>query len=440
MTEPKGTGIGNEALRAPGRTARVFEWSIFHFAKICGKSTGMVKWAATKAVDRLISAPAAVFRFPKRIITLFTETGASSAAGTRTAAGLASLEEEKTAFLLEEKKTGDAEIAGGNAEIIVMPEEDNKVAVKAPIENVEAAGAPLNYEKVLKNAKFETRKDKKIFKRLAKNVAGSNLKARMSAIKKLASIPNEATVKLLALTLEDPNGAVRAASLSSLTEVADKSAMPIFEPRLTDDNVQVRLAAVRGLQKVGGIDALRLVTTALKDEHPLVRRRAATCLGWSGSETVVRELADLFNDPDSQVRKAAAKAHATIKSRQSVGSLISALSDEDAEVRKEANLALERITAKSAGFEATGSEEKREEAISKWKELEKNGDTSEGEAAVADEVESKAVEEETSEIKRANEESGQEETSEEKANEKSGQEETSEEKANEESGQEEKKE
>jgi HEAT repeats len=106
----------------------------------------------------------------------------------------------------------------------------------------------------------------------------ADLKARLTAIEKLADENATKALPLLLSALSDKDARVRAAAAEVLGEVGGPNAVPALSAGLKDPDSGVREAVVDALADIGGPEAERLLRQALADSDEDVRDAAVAAL------------------------------------------------------------------------------------------------------------------------------------------------------------------
>jgi eukaryotic-like serine/threonine-protein kinase len=190
---------------------------------------------------------------------------------------------------------------------------------------------------------------------------------RLHAVKLLAKMPGQGSVRGVAELLKDESAAVRleavrtlgvlkasealpelcgrlrdidikvqAAAIETLISIGDVSAVPLLLEYLRDDSEYVRRAAVEVLNQVVTTEAIKDLVSALRDADWWVRVRAADALGTLGGPKVIEAVVGLVSDPDEFIRRYAVEILNTVPDERAVEPLIHALDDYDWWVRERA--------------------------------------------------------------------------------------------------------
>jgi len=238
----------------------------------------------------------------------------------------------------------------------VIAETSSSVPADVTIEEVNAAD-------------FDSVAEKVVFIKTLSDIAGQDKAARVDAVKLMAGIRHELSVRVLAAQMEkEPAAQVQAECIKALTALNMKEALPTIEHALSKEAVSVRLAAVRGLYRLGGVTSAPELIRMLCDENEDIRRRTATCIGWLKKEELAVKLVPLLDDSSTSVRRAAVEAMVNLRSRKVVSALIEHLSDPEKTIRKAIISALKAITGKKMSGSFPRNEESLQLLIIRWRQ------------------------------------------------------------------------
>lgn len=135
---------------------------------------------------------------------------------------------------------------------------------------------------------FSNATDKIIFSSALSDIARQDATVRIDAVKTMAGIRHELSVKALAAQMACESSAqVRQECIKALVALDMTKALPAIERALTDEASSVRLAVVWGLYHLAGTGSAPALKGMLSDEDEEVRRRAATCIGWLGKDELL---------------------------------------------------------------------------------------------------------------------------------------------------------
>lgn len=174
---------------------------------------------------------------------------------------------------------------------VVSTEEEAKSAIEPTVAQSveEEIPAPVAVtDEDVQAAIFPNATDKIIFSSALSDIASQDATVRVDAVKTMAGIRHELSVKALAAQMACESSAqVRQECIKALVALEMTEALPAIECALTDEAGSVRLAVVWGLYHLAGTGSALALTGMLSDEDEEVRRRAATCIGWLGKEELL---------------------------------------------------------------------------------------------------------------------------------------------------------
>jgi outer membrane murein-binding lipoprotein Lpp len=238
----------------------------------------------------------------------------------------------------------------------VFAETSNSVPADVAIEEVNAAD-------------FDSTAEKIIFIRALSDIASQDKAMRVDAVKVMASIRHELSVRALVAQMAcEPSVLVRQECIKALTGLEMKEGACAVERALADEAASVRLAAVWGLYRLAGTESISALMHMLSDRDTSVRRRAITCIGWLGKEEVAVELLPLLEDNSVSVRQAVVEAMGNLHCQQAIPSLIERLNDPDETTRKVILNALETITGKKMNGPCPRDEKSSLRLVARWQQ------------------------------------------------------------------------
>jgi len=174
---------------------------------------------------------------------------------------------------------------------VVSTEEEVKSAIEPTVAQSveEEIPAPVAVtDENVQAAIFPNATDKIIFSSALSDITSQDATVRIDAVKTMAGIRHELSVKALAAQMACESSAqVRQECIKALVALEMTEALPAIECALTDEAGSVRLAVVWGLYHLAGTGSTLALTGMLSDEDEEVRRRAATCIGWLGKEELL---------------------------------------------------------------------------------------------------------------------------------------------------------
>jgi len=174
---------------------------------------------------------------------------------------------------------------------VVSTEEEVKSAIEPTVAQSvkEEIPAPVAVtDEDVQAAIFPNATDKIIFSSALSDIASQDATVRVDAVKTMAGIRHELSVKALAAQMACESSAqVRQECIKALVALEMTEAIPAIECALTDKASSVRLAVVWGLYHLAGTGSALALTGMLSDEDEEVRRRAATCIGWLGKDELL---------------------------------------------------------------------------------------------------------------------------------------------------------
>jgi hypothetical protein len=249
--------------------------------------------------------------------------------------------EEKAATSMET----DAAQADEQAGIGVEQEQPQPLTAEA-----QTSGFADIWQQEIEAATFPNATDKIVFTRALSDVVSQDATLRMDAVKALAGIRHELSVRALAGQMgRERSEQVRQECIRSLTKLEMKEALAAAESALTDQAAQVRLVAVWSLYRLAGAGAVPALIRMFSDENEEVRRRAITCIGWLAQG------------------QAAVDTTENLHSRQVVSALVRCLDDPEKSTRTTALGVLETVTGKKMSNQLPPDEDSHQDIIARWK-------------------------------------------------------------------------
>ncbi len=186
----------------------------------------------------------------------------------------------------------------------------------------------------------------------------------VAAVKGLAEINDQRTVRPLLKALKSEDPAVCAAAVDALAQVGGADVCESIIGLLRHKNGHVRLAAVEALGGLGLATAAEPLRAMLNDPVWDVRRATVETLGRLKDVESVAALTHTLADKDADVREATAMALGGLGARQAIGPLVLALKDSESGVRHIAAAALSRLDENwSASAEARAAVEELKPAL-----------------------------------------------------------------------------
>lgn len=201
------------------------------------------------------------------------------------------------------------------------------------------------------------------------DLQSSDKTIRTQAQQELKNIPQPLAIKLLERALAAEEDALRIIEGLNLLETlrdASPAARQLFKKYSGHQDSAVRLAALRSVAKYRDEESFNTVSAHLRDNDPEVRRRILNYLCWNFEERCLSFALAAFHDSDRHVRKAAVLIMGSLKAQEAITGLITLLSDPDKDVQESANSSLKKITGKDLGFNASASQEHKDEAVEEW--------------------------------------------------------------------------
>ncbi|MFC1676639.1 HEAT repeat domain-containing protein [Planctomycetota bacterium] len=218
-------------------------------------------------------------------------------------------------------------------------------------------------------AVFGKATDKILLAKAVSDIASGDLAVRMDAVKAMANIHHELSVKsIVAQAGSDTSAQVRQECIKALTSLKMTEGLPAIEKALTDQAGSVRLAAVWGLYSLSGSESTIPLLDMLSDEDKEVRRRTVTCIGWLGQKVFASRLIPLLNDSIISVRRAAVEAMGNLGNEQVVLSLIEQLESSDMAMKKIILSTIEKITGKKMVESSPKNDVDMDRLIARWRE------------------------------------------------------------------------
>ncbi len=221
----------------------------------------------------------------------------------------------------------------------------------------------------IQTAVFDKVTDKILFAKAVSDMKSQNVVARLDAVKIMAGINHELSVRALSAHIEsEQSPQVRQECIKALTTLGMEEGLPVIENALSDETGLVRMAAVWGLYRLAGPQSGTALAGMLSDKDEGVRRRAVACIGWLGKSRFALDLATLLDDESILVRRAAAEAMGNLGNPQVVMSLIEHLKDPDKETRKIILCAIEKITGKKIGKSFPANNADLNRLVARWRQ------------------------------------------------------------------------
>jgi len=199
-----------------------------------------------------------------------------------------------------------------------------------------------------------TRADRVLYESSMDDLAASDARVRMRAVRALEALGARTAAPLLCAALgRESDPAVKAAILGTLGRFEEPFAAEVCQRALSDPRPVVRVAALEALSAVAPAEAESRVSAALSDESPLVRRRAALLLGFTKGDRAEAALSAALGDPDRGVARAAAAALSGRPTARAQGALTRALEHPDPSVRRAAAASLARVAGEPVQSEGS---------------------------------------------------------------------------------------
>ncbi len=234
---------------------------------------------------------------------------------------------------------------------------------------IEMPSPPAVTDEQVQAAVFSRVTDKILFAKAVSDITNQNVVVRLDAVKIMADIGHELSVKALAAHMaSEQSPQVRQECIKTLTTLGMKEGLPVIENALSDETGLVRMAAVWGLYRLAGTQSTTALAGMLSDKDEGVRRRAAACIGWLGKTRLALDLTILLDDDSVLVRRAAAEAMGNLANPQVVMSMIEHLKDPDKETRKIILCAIEKITGKKIGKSFPTNKTDLDRLIARWRQ------------------------------------------------------------------------
>jgi len=273
---------------------------------------------------------------------------------------------------LEEVVVGAAEETSGSSLTIHRNSPSNeKASVRTeeqPFE-VEASGFGAIADEEVRSAFFANESQRIIFRRALCDITNQAPAVRADAVKTIADIGHELSVRVLVNQLaREPSAQVRQECVKALTSLQTTEVLSAVERALSDRAALVRLTAVWGLYRMAGAESGPALVGMFSDESAEVRRRAVTCISWLGQEQLGVELLPLLEDSSVLVRLAAVEAMGNLRCRRGVAALIEHLNDPETAVRKAILGALSTITGKKMSGPFPRDNRSLQRLIARWRE------------------------------------------------------------------------
>ncbi|MHC4738277.1 MAG: HEAT repeat domain-containing protein [Planctomycetota bacterium] len=235
-------------------------------------------------------------------------------------------------------------------------EDKTETPVGVTMEEVDTADWPNAGEKI-------------IFTKALSDIAGRDVALRSDAVRTLATIPHELSVRVLAAQItREPSLRVRQQCLKALMKLNIPEGAVAAEYALNDKVASVRLAAVQALYRLAPSQSAAAFVRMFYDEDEDVRRRAVVCIGWLKQKNLAEDLLPLLNDTSISVRRAAIEAMAGLRSPHVVSTLIENLSDSEESIRKAVIGALQEITGKKMNGQFPKDQKSLQRLIARWQQ------------------------------------------------------------------------
>jgi len=251
-----------------------------------------------------------------------------------------------------------------NEKASVRTEESRQVGVSEG----QTPSLPAMIDKEVRAAVFDNETKRIIFRRALSDIANQDPAARADAVKTIAGIRHELSVRVLVNQMaSEPSAQVRQECIKALTTLQMTEGLGAVEQALSDRAALVRLAAVWGLYRLAGAESVAALVRMFSDEDVEVRRRAVTCIGWLGREELAVKLLPLLDDSSVSVRLAVVEAMGNLRCRRGVTALIERLNDPEKAVRKAVLGALETITGKKMSGPFPREKRSLQRLIARWR-------------------------------------------------------------------------
>jgi hypothetical protein len=206
------------------------------------------------------------------------------------------------------------------------------------------------WQQEIETATFPNATDKIVFTRALSDMASQDATLRADAVKALAGIRHELSVRALADQMDrERSEQVRQECIRSLTKLEMKQGLAAVESALTDQAAQVRLVAVWSLYRLAGAEAVPALIRMFSDENEEVRRRAITCIGWLAQGQAAVDVAE------------------NLHSRQMISALVGCLGDPEESTRTAALSVLETVAGKKMSNQLPPEQDSHQDIIARWK-------------------------------------------------------------------------
>ena len=258
--------------------------------------------------------------------------------------------------------------AEDNIEVASTKKKVKKPLFRKVVETEIPASAALTTEEIQATV-FANPTDKIIFMRAFTDIGNNDAAVRVDAVKTLAGVHPELSVKVLARQMDGESSVkVRQECIKALASMELPGALSAIEQALDDEAGSVRLAAVWGVYHLAGVESATALIQMLADDDEEIQRRTAICIGWLGKEELAVELLPLLDNNSISVRQAAVEAMGNLRSRQVVSSLIERLDDPSESIKKVVLSALETITGKKMSKSFSKDQKEFKRLIARWQQ------------------------------------------------------------------------
>ena len=169
--------------------------------------------------------------------------------------------------------------------------------------------------------------------RAERELASSDVGARLAAVTALADLPRASARRLLLRALDDTDAQVQSAALELLLRLETPSVTARVLPWLSGSDKRLRLSAALALAVSPAANATPALGRALGDSDAEVRAAAAAALGASRDDSAVLPLLGHLDDSVPEVREAVANALGAVGDARAVLPLIGKIEDARPAVR-----------------------------------------------------------------------------------------------------------
>ena len=254
--------------------------------------------------------------------------------------------------------------------------QETKQSIASPVQKIivpeETKPKPLAATALIKGIPFED-EDEKLRAEIYMNdftSDTSNANIRNDSLEQIKRLSKPTAVEILKNLLTRENDQLKIMellnTLTSLNNHADIK-KELFTNYVDHDNPSIRISALRGISKYNDEECFTILSSALTDRDADIRKQALNLLCWSFDAKATSLYVKALHDVDNQVAKTAILICGALNIKQSISSLITLLSDPDREIQKSAVESLRKITKQKFGFNPTGSETNKKEAIECWR-------------------------------------------------------------------------